>query len=73
MRFHFTSFAIGVGVGVAAVVLGRHLRPAFVEMASAAYGLADAAAARVAVVQEDLEDALAEAKARARQAAGMSA
>lgn len=72
MRFHFTSFAIGVAVGVGAAVLGRHLRPVFVEMASTAYGVADAVAARVAVVQEDLEDALAEAKARARKTAGMS-
>ena len=73
MRFHFTSFAIGVGVGVAAVVLGRHLRPVFVEVATAAFEVGDAVAARVAVVQEDLEDLVAEARARARQAAGMRA
>ncbi len=73
MRFHFTSFAIGVGVGVAAVVVGRHLRPAFVEVATAAYGLSDAVAARIAMVQEDVEDMLAEAKARSRNAAGMAA
>ena len=71
MRFHFTSFAIGVGVGVAAVILGRHLRPVFVEVASATFSVTDAVAARVAIVQEDVEDMLAEARAKARSAAGM--
>ena len=73
MRFHFTSFAIGVGVGAAAVVLSKQLRPVFVEVATAAYGITDAVAARVAMVQEDLDDMLAEARARARRAAGMAA
>jgi hypothetical protein len=73
VRFHFTSFALGVCVGAAAVVLGRQLRPVFVEVAAAAYEMADAVAARVATVQEDVEDMLAEARARARQAAGFAA
>ena len=66
MRFHFTSFLIGFGAGAATVVVGRHLRPALVEFATAAYQLADSLAARVAIVQEDFEDVLAEARARAR-------
>jgi hypothetical protein len=66
MKFHFPSFLLGVGVGATGVVVGRHLRPAIVEMASAVYQLVDAVAARVAMVQEDLEDMLAEARARAR-------
>jgi hypothetical protein len=73
MRFHFTSFALGVGVGVAAVVLGRHLKPVFIEVATAAFEVSDAVAARVAMVQEDFEDMVAEARERARQAAGMRA
>lgn len=66
MRFHFTSFAIGVAVGAAGALLGQQLRPVFVELATATYQLLDRAAARVAVVQEDFEDILAEARARAR-------
>jgi hypothetical protein len=67
MRFHFPSFVIGYGAGVLTVVAGRQLRPVLVEVASAVYSLVDAVAARVAMVQEDVEDVLAEAKARARQ------
>jgi hypothetical protein len=66
MRFHFGSFLIGFGVGAATVVVGRHLRPALVEIASAGFQLVDAVAARIAMVQEDVEDVLAEARARAR-------
>jgi hypothetical protein len=66
MRFHFPSFLIGYGAGVATVVVGRQLRPVFVELASAAYWLADSVAARMAMVQEDFEDVRAEARARAR-------
>ncbi len=66
MRFHFPSFVLGMGAGAAAVVVGRHLRPVLVEVASAAYQVADALAARVYVVQEDVEDILAEARARSR-------
>jgi hypothetical protein len=66
MRFHFGSFLLGFGAGAATVLVGRHLRPVLVEVASAGYQFADALAARVAMVQEDFEDVLAEAKARAR-------
>jgi hypothetical protein len=67
MRFHLPSFLIGYGAGAATVLAGRHLRPVLVEVAAAVYSLADAVAARVAVFQEDVDDVLAEAKARARQ------
>ena len=66
MRFHLGSFLLGFGAGAATVVVGRQLRPVFVEMATAFYQVADSLAARVAIVQEDFDDALAEAKARAR-------
>jgi hypothetical protein len=66
MRFHFPSFVIGFGAGMATVVIGRHLRPVLVEVATAAYQVADAVAARIFMVQEDVEDVLAEARARAR-------
>ena len=66
MRFHFPSFMLGMGAGVAAVFVGRRLRPVLVEVATAGYQLADAVAARVAMVQEDVDDVFAEARARAR-------
>lgn len=66
MRFHFGSFVIGFAAGAATVVVGKHLRPVLVEVASAGYQLADTLAARVAMVQEDFDDMLAEARARAR-------
>ncbi len=66
MRFHFTSFMLGVGVGAAGVVVGRHLRPVAVEMAKTAYQITDAISARMAIMQEDVDDMLAEARARAR-------
>jgi len=66
MRFHFGSFLLGFGAGAFTVAAGQHLRPALVEIASAGYQLADAAAGRIAMIQEDFEDVLAEARARAR-------
>ncbi|MDJ0865711.1 MAG: hypothetical protein QNK03_06360 [Myxococcota bacterium] len=68
MRFDLGSFLLGCGVGAATVVVGRHLRPALVEAATAGYQIIDGIAARIAIVQEDFEDVLAEAKARARGA-----
>ncbi len=71
MRFHIPSFFIGVAVGAGGVLLADKLRPVFVEVAGIAFEVVDAVAARVAMVQEDFEDMLAEARARARSAAGM--
>ncbi len=68
MRFHLTSFALGFAAGAATVVIGRQFRPVLLEVATAAYQVADAVAARVAMFQEDVDDVLAEAKARARAA-----
>jgi hypothetical protein len=66
MRFHFPSFLLGYGAGAVTVAFGQRLRPLVLEVATAAYQLADALAARVAVFQEDVDDVLAVAKARAR-------
>ena len=56
------------GVGAGAVLLLPRLRPVLVELATAAYKFADSVSARLAMRREDLEDVLAEAKARARGA-----
>lgn len=69
MKFHWPSFLLGYGAGASTVLLGKHMRPVLVEMATAAYKFVDVVAARTAMRQEDLEDLLAEAKARARKGA----
>lgn len=69
MKFHWPSFLLGYGAGASTVLMGKHMRPVLVEMAAAVYKFVDVVAARTAMRQEDLEDLLAEAKARARKGA----
>ncbi|WP_342378771.1 hypothetical protein NVS55_05165 [Myxococcus stipitatus] len=69
MTFHLPSFLLGYTAGAGTVLLSRHLRPLLLELATAAYRFGDMVLARTAIKQEDLEDLLAEAKARARRAA----
>ena len=66
MKFHLPSFLIGYGAGASTVLLGRQLRPVFLEVATVAWRFVDAVAARAAIRQEDVEDLFAEARARAR-------
>lgn len=66
MNFHLPSFLLGYGAGASSVLLARQLRPLLLELATVAWRFVDAVAARAAIKQEDLEDLLAEAKARAR-------
>ena len=66
MNFHLPSFLLGYASGAATVVIGQHLRPVAVEAAAAAFQAAESVAARFAVMREDVEDLLAEARARAR-------
>ncbi|AKF84865.1 hypothetical protein SAMN05443572_101922 [Myxococcus fulvus] len=69
MKFHLPSFLLGYTAGAGTVMLSKHLRPLLVELATAAYRFGDMVMSRTAIKQEDLEDLLAEAKARARRAA----
>ena len=66
MKFHWPSFLLGCGAGAAGVLFARQLRPIAVELVTAAYQLSDAIAARAATWWEDVDDAVAEARARAR-------
>jgi hypothetical protein len=66
MRFHWPSFLLGYAAGIGTAALAEQLRPLLVELATAAYRAVDAAAARLVMVREDVEDILAEARARAR-------
>lgn len=68
MKFHWPSFLLGYGAGLGSAGLARHMRPFFVELATAAWRLADEIVGRVVMVREDVEDVVAEAKARARGA-----
>ena len=66
MNFHLPSFLLGYGAGASTVLLGRHLRPLLLEIATVGWRFVDAVAARAAIQQEDVEDLFAEARARAR-------
>jgi hypothetical protein len=67
MNFHFPSFLLGYGAGVASALLADRLRPLLVDLATAAMRVTDRVARRVAMASEDVEDALAEARTRARR------
>jgi hypothetical protein len=66
MKFHWPSFLLGYGAGIGSAALSARLRPLAVELATTAYRAIDALAAQVVMKREDLEDLLAEARARAR-------
>jgi hypothetical protein len=66
MKFHFPSFLLGFGAGGASVMMASRLRPLLVEVAATVYRLADAITVHAATRREDLQDLLAEARARAR-------
>ena len=65
MTFHFPSFVLGVAVGAGGATLWDRLRPVAVELIGAGYELAENLWGRVATLQEDAEDAFAEARTRA--------
>ncbi len=69
MQFHLPSFLLGFVSGAATVFAGKRVRPLLVELAAMAYRFGDSVMARVAMRREDLEDVLAEGRARARHLA----
>ena len=72
MRFHTPSFLLGYGAGVASTLLAPRLKPVALALAAAAYRFVDAIAVAAARRREDLEDLMAEARARAGRAPGVS-
>jgi hypothetical protein len=66
MTFHWPSFVMGYGAGVASAAASKRLRPLAVELVTHLYRLADGVVARLVATREDLEDLFAEARARAR-------
>ncbi len=67
MKFDLPSFLLGYGAGAGTVLLGKRLRPLLLELATVVYRFTDSVMAKAAVKQEDFEDLLAEARARARR------
>ena len=67
MRFHVPSFLIGYGAGVGSALLAKRIRPLLLELATEAWRIADRVGAQAAMRREDLEDLIAEARARARR------
>jgi hypothetical protein len=68
MLFHLPSFALGYASGIATAVITPRLKPIGMELATAAFRLWDAMAVGAARRREDLQDLVAEARARARNA-----
>jgi hypothetical protein len=67
MRFDLPSFLLCYGAGATTVLLGKRLRPLLLELATVVYRFTDSVMAKAAVKQEDFEDLMAEARARARR------
>ncbi len=73
MVFHAGSFALGFASGYATARLAPRLHRIGLELLTIGVRLADGLAVRAAQKREDLEDLLAEAKARARGEVGVVA
>jgi hypothetical protein len=65
MTFHLPSFLLGVVTGAAGATLWDRLRPIAAELSGAGYELGESLWRRLATLQEDAEDLLAEGRARA--------
>jgi hypothetical protein len=66
MVFNFGSFALGYVAGFGSAMIAPRLRRLGMALATVGFRAADDLAIRVARKREDLEDMLAEARARAR-------
>jgi hypothetical protein len=66
MTFHWPSFVLGYGAGLATQAASKRLRPVLLAVATGFYRVADSLAARLVMQREAMEDFFAEARARAR-------
>jgi len=72
VKLDFSSFLLGCGVGASSLLLGRHLRPLLLDVATILYRLQERVMAGTPMGQEALAGLLAEARARACLRAGSS-
>lgn len=70
MTFHVPSFILGVAAGAGAKAIVPRLRPVVLEVATIVYRVAEALGTQAARRREDLQDLLAEARARVRARRG---
>lgn len=73
MRFHIPSFFIGFVAGATAKAMAPRLRPVALEIATVAFKIARSVTTHATRRREDLEDLVAEARARARGEASATA
>ena len=64
VKLELSSFLLGCGVGASVLLLGRHLRPLLLEVATLLYRLQGRVMAETPMGQESLASLLAEARAR---------
>ena len=65
MRFHLPSFALGFGAGAASATVVRGVRPLVAAVGTAIVRGIDSLAAHMVTLQEDVDDLVAESRARA--------
>lgn len=73
MNFHWPSFLLGFGSGVATALLADRLRPVWVEIGAMAYRAFEGAGTMLERGREEVEDILAEARHRTGGTAGEAA
>jgi hypothetical protein len=66
VKLDLPSVLLGCGAGAGVVLLGKRLHPLALEVATALYRLTGSVLARAAMRQEEIEELLARARARAR-------
>jgi hypothetical protein len=72
MKIHPGSVLFGSALTAGVMILGPQLRPILVDIATAGIRSLDRLASRLSITREDLEDLLAEARARARSSEPVS-
>ncbi|MCY1074249.1 hypothetical protein [Archangium lansingense] len=66
MKLDLSSFLLGCGVGASSLLLGKHLRPLLLEVATLLFRVQERVMAETPMGHETLAGLLSEARARAR-------